>query len=505
METLLLLALLAPGPDLAGPATYPDQEEFVTAAGATGDVCLPDDTALAFGGTCAAPIYWLEYDISETRLELWGTDTNGSGADAMLIYVDDGTSVWTSIGGVHAFDQTSVAIDSVAIEAHGEVSLTGDTGKAIAVDAISTDTHAGGENLGVRINAANGNNDWALWIVAGDFKSVAALDWQVIDNTSEALRIGAGGAPAILGIDSTNGSERATLSDDLQFTGGGSIVTTSNGDVVFAPHGSGVVEMPAFFAVGGQTTGEIGIKMDGGNGHCREGDDSGDCDWIAKSLTASGNGGLTVAAGGTMRYNGRSRRTSPADGKHLWLDNGEDGVCWDYTTASQVVLYDDDCSGDGGLEVTGAMTIGQNLTIEGNHIIIGDEKALVDAVATDFVRVNVAQGGHAHGTIWYSLFVAENGDTDLQSMQGMLTFSAVNEGGTIDCDIQKGFATPIAGTESYAKSDAASTLTVAFTCVEDVADTIDIAANANTSFAATDTFEIEFSVKTAEDYTVTAL
>jgi hypothetical protein len=137
------------------------------------------------------------------------------------------------------------------------------------------------------------------------------------------------------------------------------------------------------------------------------------------------------------------------------------------------------------------------------NIIVGAIKPVTDGTPIDFVRIAVASGGHAHGTIWYSVFVSESGDTDLQSLQGTLTWSAVNEGGTVTCNIQK--AGGAAAIESYSESDAASTLTTAFACVEDAADTMDISIDANTSFAAVTTMQLEYSVQTAEDYTVTKL
>jgi hypothetical protein len=145
--------------------------------------------------------------------------------------------------------------------------------------------------------------------------------------------------------------------------------------------------------------------------------------------------------------------------------------------------------------------VDNQLTQTHHVMVMGAEKAMTDGSAVDFIRVAVAQSGHAHGTIWWSVWVAESGGGgDFQSMQGLATFAAVNKGGTVACDIQEGF-----GTDSYAESSGPSTLTIAFACTEDVADTIDISANVNTSFAATTTLNLEFHVRTAEDYTVTAL
>jgi hypothetical protein len=161
------------------------------------------------------------------------------------------------------------------------------------------------------------------------------------------------------------------------------------------------------------------------------------------------------------------------------------------------------------------MTQGVRLsTVTDGRLMLNDESggaidlwvpkiSTADGTPIDFVRIAVASGGHAHGTIWYSVFVSESGDTDLQSLQGTLTWSAVNEGGTVTCNIQK--AGGAAAIESYSESDAASTLTTAFACVEDAADTMDISIDANTSFAAVTTMQLEYSVQTAEDYTVTKL
>ena len=146
-------------------------------------------------------------------------------------------------------------------------------------------------------------------------------------------------------------------------------------------------------------------------------------------------------------------------------------------------------------------TIYGPLTVNGD-IIGGHEKDLVDATPTDFVRIGVVQGGHAHGQIIWSVFATDG--TDMQSLQGAFTFAAVNKAGTITCDVEEGFSLPSG--DAYASAVSAGTITMdAVACVEDAADTIDISIDVDTSLASTTKFEIEYRLNTIEDYGIVPL
>lgn len=172
---------------------------------------------------------------------------------------------------------------------------------------------------------------------------------------------------------------------------------------------------------------------------------------------------------------------------------------------------------DGAFVVGGDLTVTRALkTTTGSlelqpangHDWGGQEKALPDNTATAFVNVGVVQSGHNHGTIWYAVWTVESGGGgDFATAQGMATFSAVNKAGTVTCDIQEGFATPAAGTESCADSSGGCGLTISFSCAESgtTPDTLDISITSDTDFGAITSQTVEWRMHTVEDYGITVL
>lgn len=103
---------------------------------------------------------------------------------------------------------TAGAIGSNAIFAQANVTATGDTGLAEAIRAVSVTTHAGGDNVALSLQAANGANSWALQINDGDIQTQTATAWGLVDNNAAALSFDAAGHSGLLVLDTTNAAEQ---------------------------------------------------------------------------------------------------------------------------------------------------------------------------------------------------------------------------------------------------------------------------------------------------------
>lgn len=112
---------------------------------------------------------------------------------------------------------------------------------------------------------------------------------------------------------------------------------------------------------------------------------------------------------------------------------------------------------------------------------VSNSKALVDATATAFSRVAVANNSYEGGVLHYTIFATDA--TDYQNRSGSVPFAIRNLGGTETCTF---------GTASDAY-DGTGTLTVTWDCAAGT-DTVDLRANANTSLASTTIFTIQARV-----------
>jgi hypothetical protein len=90
----------------------------------------------------------------------------------------------TSIYGVGVYGKgyTNAATRSGGVVGEGHVSATGDTGSAIGVRGYANDTHAGGMNIGLYADAANGANNYALYMNSGNITNIAAQTWTLGGN-----------------------------------------------------------------------------------------------------------------------------------------------------------------------------------------------------------------------------------------------------------------------------------------------------------------------------------
>lgn len=111
---------------------------------------------------------------------------------------------------------------------------------------------------------------------------------------------------------------------------------------------------------------------------------------------------------------------------------------------------------------------------------------LTAGAATKFLSIALAQGSGIGLMVNYRIYATDG--TDFQVRSGRVYISAVNKAGTVT-----GVAS-VAGTEAFAESAGASTLTNTFTAVEGTADVLDLKANAASSLTET-TLNITFTVE----------
>jgi hypothetical protein len=118
-------------------------------------------------------------------------------------------------------------------------------------------------------------------------------------------------------------------------------------------------------------------------------------------------------------------------------------------------------------------------------LLQGLPKNLTESAATPFVRVAVAAGTIAGGTVIYAIQASDA--VDVQALSGNLVFSVVNKGGVETCTLST------AGAANEAVAVSAGTLTNTFTCDTAPANAVDISANAVSSLTQT-TLSIGYSV-----------
>jgi hypothetical protein len=137
-------------------------------------------------------------------------------------------------------------------------------------------------------------------------------------------------------------------------------------------------------------------------------------------------------------------------------------------------------------------------TITQNSILqqYSGSKTLADGSATSFVDIALAAGQMIGGTVEYAIYATDG--TELQCHTGILTFAAVDVGGTLTSDIDEVY---LAASETNALSS--GTLTDAFTIVDGV-NKISLACNANSSLT-TPTITLKYTVKLFSTNTITAL
>jgi len=150
-----------------------------------------------------------------------------------------------------------------------------------------------------------------------------------------------------------------------------------------------------------------------------------------------------------------------------------------------------------GLGTAAALNVGSKFSIDATGTQSQDQlkTGLPDNVATAFVRISVPTNNHNGGQISYGVHADDGGD--FQIINGIVTFSLLNDAGNEVCDVQEAAA-------SQSTVGTAGNITATFTCANTVADTINILVTSNTTLVAT-THEIHYQIFINEPATITPL
>jgi hypothetical protein len=149
--------------------------------------------------------------------------------------------------GVYGTGSTAGATRGIGIVGDGHCGNTADTAAAIGVRGYATQTHSGGQNIGLYAQATGGASNYALFMASGNIYSAVTQTWAIPDNTANALSIDATGKAGILAITTTDGAESVTMSGKLSVTG---VATLGNSSVLGTPasgnFSSGTFTWPTF-------------------------------------------------------------------------------------------------------------------------------------------------------------------------------------------------------------------------------------------------------------------
>ena len=140
--------------------------------------------------------------------------------------------------GVYGTGATAGATRGIGVVGDGHVGNTADTAAAIGVRGYSTNTHSGGQNIGLYSQATGGASNYSLFMASGNIYSAVTQTWQIPDNETASLSIFSTGKAGILNIVTTDGAEGISTSGNLNVdgtvslngsTGTSGYVLTSNG------------------------------------------------------------------------------------------------------------------------------------------------------------------------------------------------------------------------------------------------------------------------------------
>lgn len=185
--------------------------------------------------------------------------------------------------GVYGAGYTNSATRSGGVVGEGHVTASADTGLAIGVRGYAYDIHAGGFNIGLYGDSANGSTNYALYLNNGDIYSATAKTWVQNGNLtiSGATTNIANLVSANVTLSGGNVSVNLSGSTNLNVANAVSILAISHGGtgLTSVPHttqvftsGSGTYTLPAnckaikIRMVGGGGAGGSGASGCGGGG-----------------------------------------------------------------------------------------------------------------------------------------------------------------------------------------------------------------------------------------------
>jgi hypothetical protein len=120
--------------------------------------------------------------------------------------------------GVYGTGATAGATRGIGVVGDGHCGNTADTAAAIGVRGYATQSHSGGQNIGLYAQATGGASNYALFMASGNIYSAVDQTWAINDNSATALSIDATGKAGILKVNTSNGAEGISTSGSLVVT-----------------------------------------------------------------------------------------------------------------------------------------------------------------------------------------------------------------------------------------------------------------------------------------------
>ena len=121
--------------------------------------------------------------------------------------------------GVYGVGATTGSTRGIGIVGDGAVSSSSDSAASIGVRGYATNTHSGGQNIGLYAQATGGGTNFALFMASGNIYSAVAQTWSLSDNETSALSFDTTGKAGVLKIITTDAAEGVTMSGTLGVTG----------------------------------------------------------------------------------------------------------------------------------------------------------------------------------------------------------------------------------------------------------------------------------------------
>jgi len=117
--------------------------------------------------------------------------------------------------GVLGIGKSDAVSAGVGVYGYGIISASTDA-ETIGVFGRALQIHSSGSNIALKSEAANGQYNYALYVLGGDIGTpFTTTDWDLVDNQAEALSFDCNGQSGILVIDTTNGAEGVTMAGSL--------------------------------------------------------------------------------------------------------------------------------------------------------------------------------------------------------------------------------------------------------------------------------------------------
>ena len=196
--------------------------------------------------------------------------------------------------GVYGVGYTAGAARSGGVVGEGHVSATGDTASAIGVRGYAHDTHAGGLNIGLYGDAANGSSSYALYLNRGDIYSAGVQTWLLNGNLSFS------GAYTVT-------IPTLSLSNALPIASGGTGATSAA--AALTALGAYASSNPSGYTSNTGTVTSIGISVP---------------TFLSASSAITTNGTIAISLSGTALpvANGGTGLTSPGTSGNILTSNG---------------------------------------------------------------------------------------------------------------------------------------------------------------------------------------